>query len=191
MPVNISLPELLDAALTARLRSVHTSLPATIRSYSEANQNAQVELAVHLEVTAERFERVPNLVDVPVLWPGAWTNGDKCLVVFSEEDPSKWWESGSVEPPAILQRHGLHAVVIPIVAEAGQAVQFVALANLVTAQFESLKSVIAAWQVALAAVAPPSTPITAALLATAVDGLVTLLDAWPTAAVAAAKVKAR
>lgn len=122
-----TLPEILDAVLTARLRSVHTALPGTIRGYSEVDQTAEVELAVHLESTLEQFARVPNLRDVPVVWPGAWSDGDRCLLIFSEEDPSKWWDSGSVEPPAVLQRHGLHALCIPIVALAGDAVDFVAL----------------------------------------------------------------
>jgi hypothetical protein len=140
-----SLPEILDAALTQRLRSVHTALPGTIRSYSEATQTAEVELAVQLESTAESFERVANLTDVPVQWPGAWSNGDKCLVVFCEESFAKWFDTGSVEPPDVLQRHGLHAICIPLTAEAGDAVQFVALKGLVeTALVDLLDGIISA-----------------------------------------------
>lgn len=137
-----SWPEVIDAALTARLRSVHTALPGTIRSYSEATQTAEVELAVQLECTAEAFERVANLKDVPVQWPGAWANGDKCLVVFCEESFAKWFTEGSVEPPDVLVRHGLHGVCIPLTATAGQAVQFVALANLVTTALTQLRTAI-------------------------------------------------
>jgi hypothetical protein len=125
--------EILDAALTARLRGVHTALPGTIKGYSEAHQTATVELAVQLETTVEQFVKVPDLADVPVVWPGAWSAGDKCLAIFCEESFAKWFDTGSVEPPDVLARHGLHAVCIPIVALAGQAVQFVALKNLVEA----------------------------------------------------------
>ena len=182
-----SLPELLDAAITARLRGVHTALPGTIRSYSEADQTATVELAVQLECTAETFAKVPNLSDVPVVWPGAWANGDKCLIVFSEEDPSKWWDTGSVEPPPVMQRHGLHATCIPIVATAGQAVQFVALANLVTTALTQLRTAItsAAGTESGAGGLGGMTALDAAL--TAVPNVP---PGWP-GPVAASKVKAR
>lgn len=187
-----SLPEILDAALTARLRSVHTALPGTIRSYSEADQTCTVELAVQLETNAERFAKVPNLSDVPVVWPGAWSNGDKCLVIFSEEDPSKWWDSGSVEPPPVMARHGLHATAVPIVATAGQTVQFVALANLVDTKLNLLRDAIASASttetnasglggmaaLGIALAIPPS-PAPATPLS------------WPLGSTAATKVKAR
>lgn len=183
MPTAPSLPELLDAAVTGRLRGVHTALPGTIRSYSEADQTATVELAVHLEQSAEAFGRVPDLLDVPVQWPGAWSNGDRCLVVFAEEDFSKWWTTGSVEPPAILQRHGLHAVAIPIVAEAGDAVQFVALANLVLARLNTIQAAFDAHiHVTTATIGASATPGVLSPTASPIG---------PLASVAASKVKAR
>ena len=139
-----SWPEVIDAALTARLRSVHTALPGTIRSYSEADQTATVELAVQLESTLEQFAKVPDLADVPVLWPGAWANGDKCLLVFSEEHFAKWFETGSVEPPEVLQRHGLHALCVPFMALGGQTVDFVALAAPTKAALDKLRAAIEA-----------------------------------------------
>lgn len=179
--------EILDAALTSRLRSVHTALPGTIRGYSEATQTAEVELAVQLESTAESFERVANLVDVPVQWPGAWANGDKCLVVFCEESFAKWFDTGSVEPPDVLARHGLHAICIPIVATAGQAVQFVALKELVEAALlDLLSNIISA---AGAITAPGGGPAFVTAL-TAYQTLIT--TPGPTALqVGASKVKAR
>ncbi len=117
----------LDTILTSRLRSVHTSLPGTITAYDAAAVTATVELAVELEVTTGAYERVPPLADVPVVTPGAWSAGDKCLVIFAEEDWSKWFTSNSVEPPALLVRHGLHALAVPFGANAGDAVDFIAL----------------------------------------------------------------
>lgn len=190
-----SWPEILDAVLTSRLRSVHTALPGTIRAYSEADQTAEVELSVQLEVTLEQFARVPNLRDVPVAWPGAWSNGDKCLLIFCEESFAKWFDSGSVEPPDVLQRHGLHAICIPIVALGGQAVQFVALANLVDAKLEQLSAAIgvaagvesaASGLGGMSALAsalsiPPATPPPPTPPA----------EPWPDGSTAATKVKAR
>jgi hypothetical protein len=176
--------EVFDTILTARLRSVHTAMVGEIRSYSEADQTAEVTAAFQLEADSGEFVELPPLADVPVLWPGAWAAGDTCLLVFSEESFSKWWDTGSVEQPEVLRRHGLHAVCIPVVARAGQAVQFVALANLVTAALDALRSAISS----------------AALTESGAGGLggMTALDSfldaqlppWPPG-VAAEKVKAR
>lgn len=136
--------EVFDVLQTARLRGVHTAMVGEIRSYSEASQTAEVTLAVQLEAASGEFEELAPLGDVPVLWPGAWAAGDPCLLVFCEESFAKWWETGSVEQPEVLRRHGLHAVAIPLVARAGQAVEFVALANLVDAQFAALMTAIGA-----------------------------------------------
>jgi hypothetical protein len=100
-----------------------------IRSYSEAQQTAEVTLAVHLEGASGEFEELPPIADVPVAWPGAWAAGDTCLLVFCEESFAKFFSMGSVEQPEVLRRHGLHGVCVPLVARAGDAVQFVALAS--------------------------------------------------------------
>lgn len=171
--------EVIDTVVTSRLRSVHTAMVGEIRSYSEADQTAEVTLAVDLEATSGVFEGVPPLADVPVLWPGAWSPGDTCLLVFCEESFAKWWDTSSVEPPEVLRRHGLHAVCIPIVARAAQAVEFVALANLVDAQLDALKQAIVGW-----------TPVASDGGAALKTALTTLFTTWP-ASVAASKVKAR
>jgi hypothetical protein len=181
--------ETLDTIVSSRLRSVHTALPGTIRSYDAGAVTAQVELAVQLEGTSGAYERVPPLADVPVVTPGAWSAGDKCLVVFCEEDSSKWWDTDgvSVEPPAVQQRHGLHAVCIPIVATAGEAVDFVALKGLVEAALlDLLSNVITA---AGSITAPGGGPAFVAAL-TAYQTLIT--TPGPTALqVGAEKLKAR
>jgi hypothetical protein len=115
-----------------------------------------------------------------VLWPGAWAAGDTCLLVFAEESFSKWFDTGSVEQPEVLRRHGMHAVCIPLVARAGQAVEFVALANLVNAQFSALANAFSTWVV----VANDGGAALKAKLTT-LSG-----TGWPSS-VAASKVKAR
>jgi hypothetical protein len=177
-----SLGEALDHILTSRLRSVHTALPGTITAYDADAMTATVEVAVELEAAAGAFERVPPLADVPVVTPGAWASGDRCLLVFCEESASKWFATGSVEPPEVLVRHGLHAICVPFGAAPGQAVQFVALANLVQAQLQALADAIAGW-----------TPVPndgGAALKLALTALFTGPPAWP-GSVAAEKLKAR
>ncbi len=172
--------EVFDTILSARLRSVHTAMVGEIRSYSEADQTAEVTLAVQLETTDGEFQTVPPLGDVPVLWPGAWAAGDTCLLVFAEESFSKWFDTGSVEQPEVLRRHGMHAVCIPLVARAGQAVQFVALANLVNAQFSALANAFSTW-----VVVPNDGGAALKAKLSTLSG-----TGWP-ASVAAEKVKAR
>jgi hypothetical protein len=170
--------EVLDTVLTSRLRSVHTAMVGQIRSYSEAQQTAEVTLAVHLEGASGEFEELPPIADVPVAWPGAWAPGDTCLLAFCEESFAKFFSTGSVEPPEVLRRHGLHGVCFPFPARAGDGVQFVALANLVDAKFDALVTAIstaagvesgasgingmAALQSALAALLPPVWPLSTA-----------------------------
>jgi hypothetical protein len=178
--------EVLDTVLGSRLRSVHTAMVGEIRSYSEAQQTAEVTLAVQLEGAGGEFEALPPLGDVPVAWPGAWAAGDTCLLVFCEESFAKWWDTGSVEQPEVLRRHGLHAVCVPMVARAGQAVEFVALepgvASVLNAFINATKTVIAA---ALDAGIPSAARTAFAGAATAVQTQITL------GAMAATKVKAR
>jgi hypothetical protein len=108
-------PEILRAVQDRLQERIHTSIPCVVRSYNSATQRAEVEFAVQLEA------KVPPLADVPVLCPGGNNGvlhvplavGDSVLVVFTEEDFAKWDSTGSVSAPAVLQRHGLHAVAIP------------------------------------------------------------------------------
>lgn len=154
------LPDVIEAAITRRLAGVHTACLGRFVGYSEADQTATVQLSL---------DDVPPLEDVPVVTPGAWASGDACLVVFSESD-----FDASFAFVASERRHGLHAIAVPIWAESGQAVQFVALANLVDARLETIRTT---WTVptALGPSGPPSA-----------GGAPT-----PLASVQAAKVKAR
>lgn len=108
--------QILRAVQDSLQARIHTSLPGVVRSYDSAKQTAQVQLAVQL-----RGNNVPPLSDVPICWPGGAAGfvhvplaaGDTVLVIFCEEDFSRWFATGSVSAPAVLARHGLHAVAIP------------------------------------------------------------------------------
>jgi hypothetical protein len=154
--------DLLRACQNQLADRIHTALPGIVQSYDVATQTATVQLAVQL-----RGATVPALADVPVVHPGGaaaflhipLAANDTVLVVFSEEDFGPWLVSGSVSAPAVLARHGLHAVAIPglrrtplavtsghttlAVADelrlgADTAANFVALANLVDARISAL-----------------------------------------------------
>lgn len=99
--------------LQARL---HTALPGIVKTYNSATQRADVLPAVQVDGVT-----LPLLPDVPVAWPGGAAGflhvplaaGDTVMLLFSEEDFSQWHVTGSVSAPAVLQRHGLHAIAIP------------------------------------------------------------------------------
>lgn len=137
--------ELLDAANAAALRGVHTAMLGKLTAYSSTHQTATVQLATHLPTASGEYAAVPPLADVPVIWPGAWAAGDRCLVMFLEESAAKWLESGSIEAPDVAMRHGLHPVAMPFPSIEGQTTQFVALGNLVASQLADLKSAINGW----------------------------------------------
>jgi hypothetical protein len=109
-------PEILRACQDQLATKIHTSLPGIVKSYDVTTQTAVVQLAVQLQGAT-----VPSLADVPVVWPGGAQGffhaplaaNDTVLVVFTEEDFGPWLASGSVSAPAVLARHGLHAVAIP------------------------------------------------------------------------------
>lgn len=109
-------PEILRACQQQLAERIHTSLPGIVQSYNATVQTAVVQLAVQL-----RGATVPALADVPVVWPGGSSNfvhmdlaaNDTVMVLFSEEDFGPWLVSGSVSAPAVLARHGLHAVALP------------------------------------------------------------------------------
>ncbi len=156
-----SWPDILRACQNQLADRIHTALPGICLSYDVTTQTATVQLAVQL-----RGETVPALADVPVVHPGGaaaflhipLATNDTVLVVFSEEDFGPWLVSGSVSAPAVLARHGLHAVAIPglrrtpLAVTSGHAslvaselrlgtdtaANFVALANLVDARISAL-----------------------------------------------------
>lgn len=177
--------DVLDASTGAALRGVHTAMLGTIKSYNVTAQTAVVELATELPRASGEYAAVSPL-EGSVVWPGAWSSGDRCLVVFLEESAAKWLETGSVEAPEILLRHGLHPVILPFPSIEGQTTQFVALANLVQTALDKIQYAFDNHTHATAAVGTPSPPIP--IPAVVPVPVVPIVSTGP---VAAAKVKAR
>lgn len=180
-------PELLRAVQDNLAARIHTSVPGLVRAYDSATQTATVELAVQL-----LGNTVPPIPEVPVVWPGGAAGvlhvplvaGDAVMVLFSEEDYSGWWASGSISAPRVLARHGLHAVAIPGLRRA--AAPAVVTGGHVTlaaagASAVHLGSDAASDPVALA----PGVEAAFTQLKTALDGLVTVLDGLATGTQAA------
>lgn len=200
-----SWPEVLEGAIRKQLAAVHTSMPGEIVDYDPQTQRATVKLGL-----THNGATVPNLPDVPVLWPGGsegfmhgeLSGGDGVLVMFTEESFGQWDANGGTQDPGLLRRHGLHAAAIPGFRRDGEqysgetgvthlvgtevrlgsadASQFVALASLVRAELDALKAFIASAAATEAGAGGLSGM-------TALNGL---LAGWPTTDVAATKVKA-
>jgi len=196
-------PELLRAVQEHLAARIHTCLPGIVRSYDVATQTATVELAVQL-----LGNTVPPLPEVPVMWPGGAAGhlhvplaaGDTVMVLFSEEDFSGWWGTGSISAPRVLARHGLHALAIPGLRRAAAALAVtgghvtlaasgaVHLGSDVATQAVVLQTSPATWKTVFdawaALLAPPgseATPVTLGSLKTAMQALSTALGAagWP------------
>lgn len=180
---------ILDAAAAKALGEVHTVLPCIVRSYDVATQTVECE-----SVVEPRENPYPIFSGVPVMWPGGAAGflhvplaaNDTVLLLFSQEDFSKWWDTGSVSAPAVLARHGLYSIAIPGLRRAkaplavtgghvtlgvanelrlgaDAATAFVALANLVDARFETIRTT---WFVPTG-VGPSGTPAAAGVPALA------------------------
>lgn len=119
-----SWPEILEGAVRKQLAAVHTSLPGEIVDYDATTQRATVRLGL-----THDGETMPNLPDVPVLWPGGASGfmhgelnaGDGVLVLFCEESFGQWDVAGGTQDPGLLRRHGLHATAIPGFRREGKA----------------------------------------------------------------------
>lgn len=161
-----SLPEVLEACVDRRLEGLHTACFGTIVFYSDGLATVQPNLP---DVAAHR--------QVPVLVPGAWANGDPCLIVYCERE-----FDGDLQDSGEERRHGVGGpVAIPLIARPGQPVDFVALAGLVTAALEALSAAVGDTFQTLDALAPgTSAAYNANLLSEGFDS-----------DVAAQKVKAR
>jgi hypothetical protein len=103
------------AAIDRRLRGVHTAIPGTIVSYDATTQRAVIKPAVEIEsAVGGEFIALPNISNVPVVWPRGSGGGGHCplvqgdgvLLIFPEQDPGAWLASVGSQPQT-HRRHGL------------------------------------------------------------------------------------
>ena len=164
MAERASLPEVLEACVDRRLEGLHTAAFGVIKFYADGLATVQPNLP---DVAAHQ--------SVPVLIPGAWDDGDPCLIVYCEREFTKGLEDAGEE-----RRHGVGGpVAIPLIQRPDQSVDFVALAGLVNDQLLALADAIQA-----TVIVPNDGG--ASFKSTLLSGLAS----WP-GSVAAAKVKAR
>ena len=89
-----------DAFKQEIFHSLHCALPGNIVSFDPDTQTASIQPAVKLGSLP-----YPILTDVPVFMPIPF--GDACLVVFSDVDIDRWFETGEASAPNSPRRHSL------------------------------------------------------------------------------------
>ena len=93
-----------DAFKQEIFHSLHCALPGNILSFDPETQTASIQPAVKLGSLP-----YPILTDVPVFMPIPFeiNPGDACLVVFSDVDIDRWFETGEASAPNSPRRHSL------------------------------------------------------------------------------------
>lgn len=106
---------LLAAAVENRLKDVHTALPGVVQSFDPERQTAQVQPAIKRIYTTAGPVDLPMCLDVPVHFPHGgdfyitWpvTEGDECLLIFSERCIDRWFVQGNTQEPDEYRMHDM------------------------------------------------------------------------------------
>jgi len=121
-----TLSRVINDAIKAGLTEIHTALPGTVESYDPVRQSANVQPTVMRRYVSENGEVVaeslPQITDVPVVFPGAGgmritfpvQRGDTVLLIFTEASIERWLTRGVNADPEDDRRHALtDAIAIP------------------------------------------------------------------------------
>jgi len=162
----MSLEDVMWAISGAAVGRAHTALPGRVLSYDAASQTADVKPMVRGVVLSQnedfndQTEELPAVPRVPVLWPRSGgfyfhaplAAGDSVLLVFLERDASKWIRTGELSDPADLRMHSLaHAVALPGLFPAAQALEDASAVSLTLGEDGGLKVEVTGSQIKMAA----------------------------------------
>lgn len=118
----MSMSAALDAYMSAWQTGVHTSMPGTVSSYDAGTHRAKVIPSVRLLMDNGLKIELPELLDVPVIFPAAKSfdlefpldKGDGVLLLFAESDIASWKKGADPATPDSPSRFSLDAsVAIP------------------------------------------------------------------------------
>ncbi|MBI4815173.1 MAG: hypothetical protein HY791_02870 [Deltaproteobacteria bacterium] len=125
-PTTPTLADLIRDAIEARLADLHTGLPARVVDYDTTKQTCSAQplmIRVVLENGAEVPQHMPQLVGVPVVFPGGggwelrWdlVPGDIVFLAFAERSLDRWKSSPKIEqdPFWVRKHHISDAIAIP------------------------------------------------------------------------------
>jgi hypothetical protein len=94
---------------------IHTSMPGIVESFDATKQTAVVRPVVQRFFRGQGFKALPQLFDVPVVFPrgGGFVltfpvkQGDECILHFSERAIDNWHSTGKVSEPSEFRTHDL------------------------------------------------------------------------------------
>lgn len=100
--------EMIDRAMSR----VNTCIPGIIQSFNSATQRAIVVPAIKVKIVIDNeieYREAPAIINVPVVFPFAGgfgctfpvSNGDSCLLIFSQRSIDNFLQSGGIQPPEI------------------------------------------------------------------------------------------
>jgi len=103
------------AHIEERAMDLHTCLPGHIVSFDSSTQTAKVQPGIQRIFAQQGAVNLPELVDVPVCFPGGGgfvltfpvSANDECILIFSERAIDYWWQNGGVQLPAEYRTHDL------------------------------------------------------------------------------------
>ena len=111
--------ESLRMALEIAQAHIWTAMPGIVTAVNLSAQTVSVQPAIQGVVTSPdgstQATNLPQLVDVPIVWPRAGgfaltfpiAAGDEVLVVFGSRCIDSWWQSGGVGAQAEVRMHDL------------------------------------------------------------------------------------
>jgi hypothetical protein len=121
-----TIADALQMALDSQRSEIHVAMPGRIVEYDATHRTATVRpqhlRAVKLEDGTYEAEQLPDIYDVPVLFPRCGDYGitlpvsvdDGVLLLFPHEDPGRWRSTGQVSDPGDRRLHHIAgAVAIP------------------------------------------------------------------------------
>lgn len=118
----MGMSQALDSYFENAMLGVHTSLPGEVVDYDEGSHRAKVKPSVIMLMSNGVKIELPELMDVPVVFPSAKSfdlefpleKGDPVLLVFQEQDISKWKQGKKGAESVAASRFSLDgAVALP------------------------------------------------------------------------------
>lgn len=105
------------------LANLRVSMPGIIQSFDPGDEDRPPTCTVTPAIKAKQTDadgnetsvNYPELVDVPVVFPHGGgcsltfplTQGDECLLVFSDRCIDFWWQNGGIQEPVDPRQHDL------------------------------------------------------------------------------------
>lgn len=115
----MGMSQALDSYFEQAMMGVHTSLPAVVVKYDDEKHRAQVKPAVRLLMSNGIQIELPELMDVPVMFPSAKSfdlefpldKDDGVMLIFQEQEISAWKEEEKQAVSATASRFNLDSAI--------------------------------------------------------------------------------